>query len=449
MEIKKQFWPLLLGLFLIIAFLISIFWIKPIGLLLLTLIIIAIFLWSFVNPQLAVIALIVVRTAIDFLTDQEIFSLGQLSINFTSLVGLLVIILAIIIFIREKCWQRKPPLFWNWLLFLGMAIILSIFSINLTISVVEIFRWLSFLALFILGFLLFPGGQKTTLLIKTLIFSSLIPLIISIFQIINQQGFFDGERWRIAGTFVHPNMLAFYLVFVITLVLFIFLTLRQEAIEKYFYLIFSLPLLIVLLFTYTRGAWLCLILILFLVGLSRFRVFLLSTLLILFLFYISFLPFQERVNSLASFSASDSTVWRLDLWRDAWGYAKNSLIVGHGPGTASLVIGQNRSHLLGSSEPHNDYIKIILETGLIGLAAYVFLILSLWWKLWQGYLHEKWPRRKLLFLFMLIFSIALYLSSAGDNILKDSSLQWSFWALIGALMHSYYRIQKDKGDLVV
>jgi len=449
MEIKKQFWPLLLGLFLIVAFLISIFWTEPVGLLLLTLATLGVFMWSFVAPRSAFVLLIAIRTAVDWLTDLEIFNLGQFSVNFTSLIGLLVIIFAIFIFIKEQGWKNRPPLLNNWLLFLSLAIVFSLFSFSFSVSLVEVFRWLSFFALFILGFFLFQGGQKTTLLIKTLIFSSLIPLIVSIFQIITNPGVFDGERWRIAGTFVHPNMLAFYLVFIITLVLFIFLTLKKEAVEKYFYLIFSLPLLIVLLFTYTRGAWLCLIMVLFLIGLGRFRLFLLSAFLILILFYVSFLPFQERVNSLIPFSASDSTVWRLDLWRDSWSYAQNNLVIGHGPGTASLVISQNRSHLLGSSEPHNDYIKIILEMGLIGLATYVLLILSLWWKLWQGYLHEKWPRRKLLFLFMLIFSIALYLSSAGDNILKDSSLQWSFWALIGALMHSYYRIHKDKGDLVV
>ncbi len=449
MEIKKPVFILLLALFLVASFIITIFWVKTIGLLLLTLAILGIFVWSLVAPRPAFIALIITRTAIDFLTGEEIFRLGQLSINFTSLIGLLVILLAVFIFIKEKAWQKNIPLLLAWSLFLGIAIILSFFSINHSIGLVEVFRWLSFFALFILGFFLFPGGRKTTLLIKTLIFSSFIPLLVSLVQALNHQGFFDGERWRIAGTFVHPNMLAFYLVFIITLTLFIFLTLRQQAIEKYFYLILSLPLLTVLLLTYTRGAWLCLFLILFLIGLVRFRLFLLSACLILFLFYISFLPLQERINSLVSFSASDSTVWRLDLWRDAWGYTQNNLVIGHGPGTASLVIGQNRSHLLGSSEPHNDYIKIMLEMGIVGLATYIFLILSLWFKLWKGYQHEPWPRRKLLFLFMLIFSISLYLASAGDNILKDSSLQWSFWALIGALMHSYYRIQKDKTDLII
>jgi len=207
--------------------------------------------------------------------------------------------------------------------------------------------------------------------------------------------------------------------------------------------------LVVLVLTYTRGAWLCLFIIFFLIGLTRFRAFLLAGLGLIIVFYIIFIPFQERVNSLVSFSATDSTVWRLDLWRDALGYAQSRPLLGYGPGTAPIVIGNNRSAILGSSEPHNDYIKVLLETGVIGLAAYLALIINLLARLVQGFRNEQWPRRKLLFLFMFVFFVSLYLFSAGDNILKDSSLQWSFWALNGALMFAYLESKRDKDDLVV
>ena len=305
----------------------------------------------------------------------------------------------------------------------------------------------SFFALFILGFFLFKNGRQTTLLIKTLIFSSVIPVIVALVQGLNGTGFFDGTRWRANGTFVHPNMLAFYLVYILTLSLFIFLTLKREAIEKYFYLLFSLPVFAALILTYTRGAWVCLALILILIGLSRFRLFLVSALLVFVLFYAAAAPFQERVNSLLSFSASDSTVWRLDLWRDALGYAQVHPLVGYGAGTAPLIIGQNRSVILGSSEPHNDYIKIILETGAAGLIVFLSLIVNLLVKLGQGWREETRPRRKLLFMFMLIFSFAFYLMSAGDNLLKDSSLQWSFWVLNGALMFSYAELKNKKSTV--
>jgi len=318
-----------------------------------------------------------------------------------------------------------------------LAVFLLPFSIDPQSGLVEILRWLSFFALFLLGFFLFYDGRQVSWLIKTIIFSSLIPVAVALGQALNGGGFFDGSRWRVNGTFVHPNMLAFYLVFILTLLFFLFLSLKREAVEKYFYLFLSLPLLAVLVLTYTRGAWLCLIVVLLLIGLFRFRIFLIVSLTALILFYAVSPAIQERVNSLVPFSASDSTVWRLDLWRDALSYAQARPLTGYGAGTATIVIGQNRSYLLGSSEPHNDYIKILLELGILGLIIYASLIVSLLVKLARGWQRETRPRRQLLFLFVLVFSLSFYLASVGDNLLKDSSLQWSFWALVGALMSGY------------
>lgn len=448
METKKLSLALVLIILTFIGFVLTIFWTSSLWLLFLTLIVLGIFAWSFFNPVLAFIALIILRTAADFLTDQKLFDFGVLSINFTSFVGLIVLLFALVVFVRQKGWEHKIPLLIPWAIFLGLAFIFIFFSVNRIVSLVEFLRWSSFLSLFILGFFLFPGGKKTTTLIKVIIFSSVLPTIVALIQGLNNTGVFDGERWRVNGTFVHPNMLAFYLVFIITLALFIFLTLRKQAVEKYFYLLFSLPLILALGLTYTRGAWLCLFTVLFLIGLVRFRTFLIGVLFVISLAYLVVIPFQERINSLFTFSSTDSTVWRLDLWRDALSYSEDNQLKGYGPGTSAIIIAQNRSPLLGSSEPHNDYIKIVLETGLVGLVAYLFLIISLIFRLAQGFKREVWPRRRLLFMFMMIFSFALYLFSSGDNILKDSSLQWVFWSLNGALMCSYVRLKKET-DLVV
>ena len=449
MEKTKRSFTLAAAVFLAVSFLIAIFWTQSPGLLLLTILALGAFTASFFYPRVAFAVLIIMRTASDFLTDRNIFSLGELGVNFTSLMGVIVLIFAAAVFIKNKGWRKKMPLAGSWILFLVLAAALSFNSISLSASLVEFLRWLSFFALFVLGFYLFRGSKRLTSLIRILIASSLIPTAVAVWQALNRQGVFDGERWRLNGTFVHPNMLASYLVFVITLACFIFLSLKKQAVERYLYLVLAAPFLVVLVLTYTRGAWLCLFIIFFLIGLTRFRAFLLAGLGLIIVFYIIFIPFQERVNSLVSFSATDSTVWRLDLWRDALGYAQSRPLLGYGPGTAPIVIGNNRSAILGSSEPHNDYIKVLLETGAIGLAAYLALIINLLARLVQGFRNEQWPRRKLLFLFMFVFFVSLYLFSAGDNILKDSSLQWSFWALNGALMFAYLESKRDKDDLVV
>ncbi len=444
MERKNKYWPAVLAIFVLLGFFASLLWQASWPLLLLTLAVLGLACLFPFRPRLAFAALLIIRTGADFLTATELFSLGGIGVNFTSLTGIIVILLAVFSLFRERAW-RGLPLAKPWLLFLGASLAVSLFSINGLLSLTELLRWLSFFALFVLGYSLFSDGKKSSFLIKSIILSSVIPALAAFWQLLNGLGIFDGERWRLSGTFVHPNMLAFYLVFIITLLLFLFLNLKRESLEKYVYLLFSLPLFVLLFFTYTRGAWICLFLVLFLIGLARFRLFLLSFLVIVLIFYVGFLPFRERLDSLMAFSAADSTVWRLELWRDSLEYAKDSWLIGHGPGTSAYLIGQHRSPLLGSSEPHNDYIKLILEVGLLGLGAYLFLLLSLLRRLWRGWRQDEAPRRRLLFLFMIVFSLALFISSAGDNILKDSSLQWSFWALLGSLLAGHIRLStKEK-----
>jgi len=449
MEKTKRLFVIAAAIFLVASFSLTIFWTQGLGLLLLVILALGAFTASFFYPRAAFAVIIIMRTAADFLTSRDIFSLGSLGVNCTSLMGAIVIIFAFSVFIKNRGWREKMPLIGAWLLFLGLAAVLSFNSISFSTSLVEFLRWLSFFALFVLGFYLFRGSKTLTSLVRILIASSLIPTAVAIWQALNRQGVFDGERWRLNGTFVHPNMLAFYLVFIITLACFIFLSLKHQAVERYLYLFLIVPFLTVLLLTYTRGAWLCLFLVLFVVGVARFRGFLLAGLIAIVVFYLAFSPFQERVNSLMSLSATDSTVWRVDLWRDALGYAQGNLVSGYGPGTAAIVIGNNRSAILGSSEPHNDYIKVLLEMGIIGLVAYLFLLANLLVRLAKGFKNEKWPRRKLLFLFILAFSSSLFIFSAGDNILKDSSLQWGFWALGGAMMFAYLESKHDKSDVTV
>jgi len=449
MSIKKSEFFALIAIVLIGLFLFSLFLAPSALSVFLLAIVLAILISSFFYPRPAFIALIVLRTATDFLTATDIVKIGDWSVNFTSLVGMTVILFALHIFWRQRGEWKKIPLLINWLLFLGLAFILIVFSISPATSLVEFLRWTSFFSLFILGFFLFRGGQQSTVLIKTIIISSLIPMAAALWQFATGQEFFDGERWRVAGTFTHPNMLAFYVVFVATLTIFIFLTLRRDIIQKYFYLLLAIPLISVLILTYTRGAWLAFLLVILLIGIFRFRILLGTTIIVIGLLYLSVPSFQLRVASLSDSLNTGSTVWRLDLWRDAWGYTQDNLILGTGPGTSPLIIGANRPISLGSTEAHNDYIKVVLETGLFGLTLYLALIISLLWNLWRGWITEKWPRRKLLFLFMFIFSLAFYAASIGDNILKDSSLQWSFWALVGALMYSYSQIKNDKKDMIV
>jgi O-antigen ligase len=115
-------------------------------------------------------------------------------------------------------------------------------------------------------------------------------------------------------------------------------------------------------------------------------------------------------------------------------FIKASPWFGYGPGTASLFIQKNIPRFLIATEPHNDYLKIWLESGIFTLLAYLYLYLAYLKKFWQGFNHENRPRLKMLTLFVGLFAVSLAGASLTDNILKDAVLQWVFWSLSGGIL---------------
>lgn len=405
-----------------------------------------VFIYSLFNRQIGFFLLLILRTTFDYLTGYELFRISSLTINFNFLLGLILIFLAGITVYENRLKLKELPLLRPWAYFLGLIFILLFFSFNRQASLVELFRLISFFSAFVLAYFTFDNSQRLTALAKAVIFSAIIPSSVAWWQLINRDGFYDGERWRLLGTFVHPNMLAFYLVFAITLTLFVVLNLKKGAVEKIPYALLSLFFVVPLLFTYTRAAWLALAFILFCLGVLRFRKLLLISFAAVFVMYF-FLPFfQERVATLTTIGVADSSSWRLQLWTDMIAYIKLNPWFGYGPGTASLFIEKNIPRFLIATEPHNDYLKIWLESGVFALSAYLYLYLSYLNDLGRAFKNEGRGRLKMLVFFMILFTVGLGGASLTDNILKDAVLQWVFWAVSGGLLAiiDFSKIKKSR-----
>ena len=345
----------------------------------------------------------------------------------------MLIILAIWELIKQKVTWSKLSIFWPWLLFLGLTAFLSIFSFDKQASLVNFFRLLSFLSAFIFGYFIFDTPKKLTHLAQVIIFSAVIPAGVAWWQLITRGGFFDGERWRLLGTFTHPNMFALYLVLVICLTLFVALNLRKNAVEKAPYILLAIFFTVPLLFTYTRVAWLSLAFILFAVGVYRFRKLLFISIVTVFLLYLFAPFFQDRIATLSSITVDNSSSWRLDLWRDIISFIKLNPWFGYGPGTASVFLENNVQRLLVETEPHNDYLRIWLESGIFTLLSYLWIFVDYLKRMWQGFRRETRPRLKMLIFFLIFFTISIGGASMTDNIIKDAVMQWEFWALSGGL----------------
>jgi hypothetical protein len=402
---------------------------------LLSFLMIALFLLSIFNFKWGFLTIIFLRPVLDLSVNNIIFNFNDLSINVLSLLGFLMVFLSLLfIIVNRASWRalQKNPLFYAWLIFLFVGILTLFNSLYLFESIKELFRFLSIFSAFLVGFLLLRAPKDLSNLIKVIIWSALPPAILGLFQVLNKTGLPEGQIYRAFGSMTHPNMLAFFLILAISMSLFLVLNIRKTRLEFYIYSLLGIFYIFVLFFTYTRGAYLALLGIFVLVGIAKFKKFLIFGFLFLIFIYALLPPVQARFNSIFQPDPYGSVAWRFDLWRDGYTYFKDRPWQGYGLGTSERVIASQRDFRLGSPDPHNDYLKIALDGGYPLLFAYLMLILFLLISFWRNYWQEDRPRLKNFFLFFAAFSVATFAMSSGDNILNDTALQWQLWALAGA-----------------
>lgn len=399
-----------------------------------------VFLLSLLNYRFGFFLFLFLRPVIDFATEQKLFSVGTVNVNLLFVYGGFMLLFSLIALYANFSALRKNKLVVLWILFILWSLASLAYSFDTLSSVKELSRYISIFFSFALGATLIKKSQDLTKLIKIIIFSSLIPAGVALVQFFLGTGLVEGDIVRVYGTMAHPNMLAFYLLLPITLSIFIFLTVKKTRLESYIYLVIAVFLSFILIYTYTRGAYVALILIFILVGLLKFRKFLMIAGLGLLIFYVASFSFQQRFNTIFQSDPYGSISWRLGLYRDSFTYVMESPIIGQGVGLAETIIASHRDFRLGATQPHNDYIRLALDGGVIGLIIYLLLIIALFNGLIKLYKKENRSRLKMLNIFVLAFAISIYTMSIGDNILNDTTLEWLFWALVGGL----FAVQANK-----
>jgi O-antigen ligase len=404
-----------------------------------------IFFLSFIDYRFGFFLFLSLRPIIDLTTNEQLFSIGGLNINLLFVYGGLMLAFSLFALVSNFSTWKENKLIWPWLLFILWAVISLTYSFDISSSIKELSRYLSIFVSFILGVSLIKNSKDLTLMIRAIVFSALIPALVALGQLFQGTGLIENGVNRLYGTMTHPNMLAYFLLFPITLSIFLFLNIKKNRVEAYSYLIIAIFLTFILIFTYARGAYIALFFIFIFIGLFKYRKFLLIGGISLFLLYLISLSFQERLNTIFQVDPYGSIAWRLNLYQDSLSYIEEKPIIGQGVGLAEAVITKNRDFRLGADQPHNDFIRLALDGGIINVAIYLFLIGILFLNLIKFYRTEKRPRLKMLNVFILAFAISLYTMSFGDNILNDTALQWQFWALIGGLM----ALQKIKKPAVL
>ena len=377
-----------------------------------------------------ILALILIRPSLDVLSQKEFqihSSLPYLNLNI--IIGGLVFLICLIFILKNLKSVRSTPLFYPIFCFLGLSLISIFYSIDTLSSVKEFIRLASIFFLYFLAYKLVQNKKDWLLLLKIILISYILPGSFALVQLIGGWGLPDdfGGFQRIYGTFAHPNPFAFYTFFILALALSLLLT-KKVAIQSPY----LLPVIIttfLLMATYTRSALACLFIFILFFGIFKYRKLLLGGLFFFLIVYFFSDIFQQRFWELITLDPYGSVVWRFRLWQDIIPASLWQPWFGYGLGTFTNLVEFYRGFSWGSLEAHNDYLKIFVENGILGLIAYFWLIIALMSKLFKIF-RKSINQEKVLGLSIFVICLSLFIASFFDNILRTTALQWNFWILL-------------------
>ncbi|MEA2113742.1 MAG: O-antigen ligase family protein [Patescibacteria group bacterium] len=411
------------------------------------------------------LCLVLLRPSLDIIGQKEFYLYHNLpSFNFNAIIGCVVFITALFFILKNLKSIRSTPLFYPIFIFLGLIFLSIFFSLDYTSSIREFIRLSSIFFLYFLAYKLIESQKDWLLLLKIILISYIVPGAFAFIQLIGGFGLPDdfGGFNRIYGTFTHPNLFAFYTFFILGLILTLILTKnsllpRRSGLNSESSPFLSFPaisrkhrsnviclqiaaiiLTLLLLATYTRSALACLMIFILIFGIFKYRKLLLGSLMFFALLYLFSDIFQQRIWELISLDPYGSVIWRFRLWRDIIPVSLWQPWLGYGSGTFNQLVEYYRGFKWGSLEAHNDYLKIFVENGILGLATYLWLIVVLLFSLSKKFIKSI-GKEKIMALGIFTICLSLFIASFFDNILRTTALQWNLWILLGAWLRQEIR----------
>jgi O-antigen ligase len=240
-------------------------------------------------------------------------------------------------------------------------------------SLVEVVRFGTLLVIVAVLGRLIRDERTVGFFLAVAIGSTVVPLLAAARQLASGGVVVTSEGLdRIRGTFLHSNPFAAYLFLMITLIVSILPHVQRR------WRLVLVPLCLgcggALVSTYARGAWAATIVAIIVIGILQDRrlLWLLGGTLVVVAVAVP--SVAVRLSDLTetqkeSGAPGNSLVWRLEYWEEVLRLQDNPVF---GIGFKEVELRESVS-----KAPHNDPIRVYVETGLLGLAAYVWLLVTL------------------------------------------------------------------------
>ena len=400
------------------------------------------FLFLLIKPKEMLAGILLVRPALDLVLEHTKITVHGVAFGAGAGLNLTVIFLAILFkFSNPGHFKLNVIIKW-WILYLFLLFISVCHSPFKGTGIHSLIDNMTYFAMLIIPLLIVKTQDDFKYWIKIIAASFILPVIVGNIDLFVWHGqYFPDSGQRIAGSFAHPNILAFFISFGLTFY-FYFLNsklFKLSQIKLYIIMAFMLNMLILLFATKTRNAWIACFIGFVIYGFLNDKKFLL---ILLFITPFSLLIpsiHQRVINVFDSSTAVDvnyqginSYQWRIEMWKSCIPMILQKPLQGYGL-TSFKPMSADFS-TVGENGAHNVYLELCFETGIFGFLAYVLIFLSLLKIFWKRIV--KWSDSQNSKLAAIVFGYILsyMIICSADNLMYYLAFNWYVWFFLGLLL---------------
>ncbi|MCZ3385478.1 MAG: O-antigen ligase family protein, partial [Actinomycetia bacterium] len=318
--------------------------------------------------EVFVLTLIIVRAGADSLVD-----IGPLQVNaFLSILFLVFGLIWLAGSVRSECPKTitgAPSL-----LFFVAGFLSVLGAAQPMPTTIELLRVGSGLLMLEILQRLVRTRETLNRLLAALLLSAVVPIGLGLYQAATGSGLWVAGFVRVVGTFRHPVPYSIYLVIIILTIVALLPNVRTKL--RIPLAIYAALAVVVLVSSLTRSAWMALALGIVVIAVLQSR-WLIPLMVVVAIGAAVLSPnVMQRVTEMAEPGTStvgdptNSLTWRINYWKETLDLADGRTVTGIGMGMVQRSTPEEKA-------PHNDYLRVVVEGGVLALAGYIWLLVAL------------------------------------------------------------------------
>ncbi len=396
------------------------------------------------KPIWMIVSILVSRPLLDIVLNMtRVNTGGGDGVGLGAIINLTIILLAIFLCFYYTNFPQKIAPISAWIFYLICMLIAVFYSPSRADSARLWINEVSYFSLFLIPFLIIKDSKDFIFWLKVLALSFVLPIMYANIDLLHGGKYFEDAGMRITGSFTHPNILAFYLVLAFTFYFYLLKSghLKSKHGLKFVIKLLMINILVLLIATKTRNAWISIYAGFFIYALLQERRILWLLVIVVPLFLL--IPqVQERMTVLNNTSSSNyqrvnSFEWRLQMWKNSFSKIMERPVQGHGLGAFKPMSEQFSANK--KTGAHNTYLELIFETGVIGFLSFMLLFLSPLNVFFKNMTRTINSGEARVWALMISYIIGYMLICSADNLLFYLVFNWYAWFFIGLMLVASYR----------